>query len=159
LRARLSERFAQEPNIEVLAPSAVEALPERSLDLVVANSLVQYLSQDALKELLRTWRRLLKPDGRLVLADIITPEQTAMTDAAALLRFAARSGFFFDAAFGLVRTFFSDYRRLRTELGLTRYSEAELLGLLAQGGFAGERLEPNFGYNHARLAVIAPLAH
>jgi ubiquinone/menaquinone biosynthesis C-methylase UbiE len=155
LRARLSERFADEPKIEVLAPNAVEMLPERSLDLVVANSLVQYLSRDTLSDLLHTWRRLLKPDGRLVIADVITPEQTAMTDAAALLRFAARSGFLTDAAFGLVRTFFSDYRRLRTQLGLTRYSEAELLALVAESGLAGALLEPNFGYNHARLAIIA----
>ncbi len=155
LRTRLSERFADEPKIQVLAPIDLEALPERSLDLVVANSLVQYLTPTALSALLATWRRVLKPDGRLIIADVIAPEQTALTDAAALLRFAAKSGFLLDALRGLVRTFFSDYRRLRTELGLTRYSEARLLKLLHENGFSGERLKPNFGYNRARLAVVA----
>jgi hypothetical protein len=104
---------------------------------------------------LRTWHRLLKPDGRLILADIITPGQTAITDAASLLRFAAKSGFLRDALIGLARTAFSDYRKLRAELGLTRYGEGELIGLMGESGFEAQRLRPNFGYNDARLAVIA----
>jgi SAM-dependent methyltransferase len=154
LRARLAERFATDPRIKVIAPEAVEELPEGSLDLVVANSLVQYLTPAALGQLVATWHRMLKPGGRLIIADVITPQQTALADAAALLRFAARSGFLLDAALGLIRTFFSDYRRLRTTLGLTRYSEAEILNLLRRNNFSAERLEPNFGYNDARLAVV-----
>jgi SAM-dependent methyltransferase len=154
LRARLGERFADEPRIEVLSPDAVEILPSASLDLVVANSLVQYLDRSEFLALLGVWRRILKPGGRLIVADVITPAQTAATDAAALLRFAAANGFLLDAVKGLARTFFSDYRKLRTQLGLTRYAEQDLLRLLRENGFKAERLEPNFGYNKARLAVI-----
>jgi SAM-dependent methyltransferase len=155
LRARLAERFASEAGIAVLAPGAVESLPEGTLDLVVANSLVQYLTPSALAALLITWCRALKPGGRLIIADVITPQQTAVTDATALLRFAAKRGFLMDAVAGLARTFFSDYRRLRSQLGLTRYSEAELINLLQSHGFSAKRLQPNFGYNDARLAVVA----
>jgi SAM-dependent methyltransferase len=155
LRVRLAERFLAEPRIEVISPREVESLPADSLDLVIANSLIQYLSVSELSALLAVWRRALKPDGSLIIADVITPDQTAVTDAASLLRFAAKSGFLLDAVGGLVRTLFSDYRRLRTKLGLSRYSEAELFKLLKQNGFAPVRLEPNFGYNNARLAVRA----
>lgn len=155
VRARLSERFADEPRIRVLAPGDVERLPEASLDLVVANSLVQYLTADDLAALLRVWRRALKREGRLIIADVITPDQTALTDAAALIRFSARHGFLGDALKGLARTFFSDYRRLRSELGLARYSEEALHDILRREGFSSRRLHPNFGYNRARLAVIA----
>ena len=155
LRTRLAERFAGEPRIEVIAPDRVEALPEASLDLIVANSLVQYLSPAELKAVLPVWRRALKPAGRLIIADVITPQQSVVTDATALLRFAAKNGFLIDALGGLIRTFFSDYRRLRAELGLTRYSEAGLLELLSENAFSATRLEPNFGYDHARLAVVA----
>ncbi|HEY7765454.1 MAG TPA: class I SAM-dependent methyltransferase [Aestuariivirgaceae bacterium] len=155
VRRRLAERFAGEPRIEVIAPDGVEALPESSLDLIVANSLVQYLSPDELKALLPSWRRALKPAGRLIIADIITPAQTAVADATALLRFAAKNGFLIDAFKGLVRTFFSDYRRLRTQLGLTRYAEADLVSLLSQCGLGATRLEPNFGYDSGRIAVVA----
>ena len=155
LRTRLVERFAGEPKISVLSPGAVESLPDGALDLVVANSLAQYLRPSDLTKLIILWRRLLKADGRLILADIITPDQTALTDATALLRFAASNGFLLDAVGGLARTFFSDYRKLRAELGLTRYAEAELIALLGEHEFSAERLEPNFGYNNARLAVMA----
>jgi SAM-dependent methyltransferase len=155
LRTRLADRFADERKIGVLSPDDVETLPEGELDLVVANSLAQYLPPSDLTKLVVLWRRLLKPDGRLILADIITPDQTAVTDATALLRFASRNGFLLDAVGGLARTFFSDYRKLRAELGLTRYAEADLVNLLNGHGFSAERLEPNFGYNNARLAVIA----
>jgi len=159
LRSRLAARFVGEPKIGVLSPSEVESLPEGTLDLVVANSLAQYLAPSGLAKLAALWHRLLKPDGRLILADIITPDQTAVTDALALLRFAARNGFLLDAVAGLARTFFSDYRKLRAELGLTRYRQADLIALLAECGFTAERLEPNFGYNNARLAVVAKKRH
>jgi SAM-dependent methyltransferase len=155
LRTRLAERFAGQPKIRVVSPEDVESLPSAELDLVVANSLAQYLPPDDLAKLIVLWRRLLKPDGRLILADIITPAQTAVTDATALLRFAAANGFLADAVAGLARTFFSDYRKLRAELGLTRYAEDELTAMLSDHGFSARRLEPNFGYNIARLAVIA----
>lgn len=153
LRARLAERFADEPRIQVLSPNAVENLPDGALDLVVANSLLQYLGRAELLALLGVWRRILKPGGRLIIADVITPAQTAVTDALALLRFAAANGFLLDALKGLTRTFFSDYRKLRAQLGLTRYAEEDLLKLLRENGFGVQRLEPNFGYNNARLAV------
>jgi SAM-dependent methyltransferase len=155
LCTRLAERFADVPKIRVVSPGDVEALADGALDLVVANSLAQYLRPSDLTKLIVLWRRLLKPDGRLILADIITPDQTAVTDATALLRFAAANGFLLDAVAGLARTFFSDYRKLRAELGLTRYAEDELLDLLGQNGFDAKRLNPNFGYNNARLAVVA----
>lgn len=154
LRDRLAQRFTGEPRIQVLSPQEAERLPDASLDLVIANSLAQYLKLSELTALLGLWRRLLRPGGKVIIADVITPEQTAVTDAGALLRFAAANGFLKDAVIGLGRTLFSDYRKLRAELGLARYAEADILGLLRQAGFAAERLEPNFGYNRARLAVI-----
>src|ERR671923_529082 len=43
VRAALSAHFAGEPCIEVLPPEEVAKLPDGSFDLIVANSLVQYL--------------------------------------------------------------------------------------------------------------------
>jgi len=155
VRARVAARFADEPKIRVIGPHEVARLPEACLDFVVANSLVQYLKRSELEALLAAWRGALKPGGKLVLADVIGPTQSAAADAAALLRFAAANGFLIAAVFGLVRTVFSRYRKLRAELGLAHYTEREMLDLLRRAGFSAKRLARNFGHNQQRMAFEA----
>jgi hypothetical protein len=72
-----------------------------------------------------------------------------------LLRFGAASGFFVAAIIGLVRTVLSDYWRLRTRYGLTRYGEAAMTDKLTAAGFAAQRAAQNIGHNQARMAFIA----
>ena len=63
-----------------------------------------------------------------------------LSDGVALLRYAAANGFLGAALVGLARTALSRYRRLRNELGIARYTEADFLDRLRAAGFAGERL-------------------
>jgi SAM-dependent methyltransferase len=63
VRERLTQRFRHQGKIAVIAPEALDGLPDRSLDLVVANSLLQYLGLDEFRSLLALWRRKLKPAG------------------------------------------------------------------------------------------------
>ena len=155
VRGRLEARFADHPGIAVIAPDDLAGLGDGSLDLVVANSLAQYLTRDELSGLLAVWRAKLKPGGRLVLADILPPDLGALTDAGALLAFAARGGFVPAALAGLARTAFSDYRRLRGALGLARYAPDAMLALLASAGYRARRLPRNLGHNQNRLAFEA----
>jgi hypothetical protein len=151
----LALRVKNIPNIEVLDPEGAEALAERSLDLVVANSLVQYLTRDQLVALLGLWRRKLKPSDALIVADVIPPDLSPLTDAAALLHFAWTGGFLLAAVGGLVRTALSDYRKVRSQLGLSTYSQADFLALLSDQGFIAERVHPNFGHNQDRMTFRA----
>jgi SAM-dependent methyltransferase len=155
VRERLEQRFKNELRISVIAPEDVEGLARQSLDLIVVNSLVQYLSLDEFRHLLGTWRAKLKPDGRLVLADVIPPDISPVTDARALLSFAWQGGFVVHAALGLARTIFSDYRKVRGELGLAQYEEAEMIELLSDMGFSAERRKLNMGHNQARMTFVA----
>jgi SAM-dependent methyltransferase len=155
VRERLARRFGANEKIEVLAPDDIERLPDGSLDLVVANSLLQYLSADELQSLLRQWRTKLKAGGRLVLADVIPPGLSPAADAKALLGFAWQGGFVARAIAGLVRTALSDYRRIRNELGLTTYAEPEMIEFLRRDGFAAERRPRNIGHNQARMTFAA----
>ncbi|OYX86583.1 MAG: SAM-dependent methyltransferase [Azorhizobium sp. 35-67-5] len=158
VREKLRQRFSGRANPDVLSPDEVAALPDGHFDLIVANSLLQYLDRPTLDGLLALWRRLLVPDGRLLLADIIPPNVSAVQDAAALLSFAAKDGFLSAAVVGLVRTALSPYRKLRGELGLSMYREDAFLALLREAGFAAERTRPNVGHNQNRMAFLARVA-
>jgi SAM-dependent methyltransferase len=155
VRDRLRARFGRLANLSVVSPEEVEALPDGSLDLVVANSLIQYLSEDELKRALATWLAKLRPGGELILADVIPPDLSPLTDASELLAFAWRGGFFFAALGGLVRTVFSDYRKLRAQYGLSTYSAVGITALVEAAGFQGVTRRANFGHNPHRMAFSA----
>jgi SAM-dependent methyltransferase len=122
---------------------------------VVANSLLQYLSRDELRALLETWRDRLKPGGSLILADVIPPDVSPLTDASQLLAFAWRGGFFLAALGGLVRTAFSDYRKLRAQYGLSTYTAEAITALIREAGFADVQRPENFGHNPHRMTIKA----
>ena len=155
VRAALVEQFAARNDITVLSPDDIPGLSDGSIDLLVVNSVVQYLSVDELRDALKVWRRKISASGTLLLADIIPPGRGAVADAAALLKFAAGSGFLFAAGAGLVRTFFSDYRQLRSRLGIQMFDEAGMIELLKSCGFAAHRHFPNLGHNAGRMAFAA----
>jgi SAM-dependent methyltransferase len=155
VRAALARRFGKNPKIEVRAPEEIAALPSGSLDVVVLHSVAQYLSPKELDELLVLFRRLLGANGVFILGDVIPPHVSALGDAAALLHFAARNGFLGAALVGLGRTFVSDYWRLRSNLGLTRYGEAAVMEKLKTAGFSARRAPANIGHNPARMTFLA----
>ena len=155
VRGRLIARFAPNTKIRVRSLEDVRKMNERSIDLVVMNSVVQYMTPEELDSALAMIRRLLKPSGRLVLGDILRPEVSMLTDVFALLRFGARYGFLKDALFGLLSTALSDYRQLRSRLGLTRYSENEITAKLQKAGFTASRAHQNIGHNPWRMTFVA----
>jgi SAM-dependent methyltransferase len=155
VREKLRGRFASNPKIIVLSPDGLDSVAEGSLDLIIANSLLQYLQHREFEDLLDVWHAKLKPDGRLMIADVLPPDLDAVADVKALIDFAWRGGFLIAALAGLGRTFFSDYRRLRNEVGLTRYAPEDLFTLLAAHGFAGEQSPSNVGHNQLRMTFVA----
>ncbi|MGL4974044.1 MAG: class I SAM-dependent methyltransferase [Bosea sp. (in: a-proteobacteria)] len=158
VRARIVARAVNEPKISAIAPEEIEALADNSLDLVVANSLLQYLSRDELKTTLALWQAKLKPGGTLVVADILPPDLSPLTDAKELLIFAFKGGFLVAALIGLVRTALSDYRRIRATLGLSSYSEADITTLLTEAGFLDVIKRTNLGHNPHRMCFAARAA-
>jgi SAM-dependent methyltransferase len=155
LRQSLKERFADNDKVTVLSPEEAAALPDACADLIVMHSVAQYLTKDEAARLFVLFRRLVRKDGRFVLGDVVKPDVTAVTDAAALLGLAAAHGFFFAALFGLLRTLLSGYWKLRQAAGLTRYSEDEIVGALKAAGFSAEREADNLGHNQARMTFVA----
>ncbi len=155
VRAALTARFQAEKDIEVRDPEEVAALPDASLDFIVMHSVAQYLTPAELAEKFALFRRLLGPGGLFLLGDVIPPKVSAMTDAGALLGFAAANRFLGAALIGLARTALSDYWTLRSSLGLRRYAADEITRMLAAAGFSTQRAPVNVGHNPARMTFLA----
>ncbi|MBX9847192.1 MAG: class I SAM-dependent methyltransferase [Xanthobacteraceae bacterium] len=155
VQAHLAERFSNHPRIKVLSPAEVELLPAQSIDLIFANSMVQYITPTEFGALLAIWRRLLGAGGSVILADVVPPGIGLAADALALLRYARKRGFLLAAILGLLKTAVSPYRKARQKLGITRYSEPEFLKRLAINGFVAERLSNNIEHNPARMSFRA----
>jgi SAM-dependent methyltransferase len=155
VRTKLAARFPADGRIEVKAPDSLAALPDHSIDLVVVNSVAQYLTPAELDRLTAGFYRLLRPTGLLLLGDVIPPHVSPATDALALIRFAASHGFVLAAVGGLLATIMSDYRRLRSQLGVSRYSEADMIERLSAAGFSARRAATNIGHNQARMTFVA----
>jgi ubiquinone/menaquinone biosynthesis C-methylase UbiE len=155
VRGRLIARFAPNTKIRVRSLDDLRKMAEKSIDLAVMNSVAQYMTADELDSALAVIRRMLKPSGRLILGDIMRPEVGMPSDVLALLRFAATHGFLKDALIGLISTALSDYRQLRTRVGLQRYSESDMIAKLAGAGFTGSRAHVNIGHNPSRMTFVA----
>jgi len=155
VRGRLIARFAPNTGIRVRSLDDVRKMAENSIDLAVMNSVAQYMTADELDATFAVIKRLLKPTGRLVLGDILRPEVGMFRDVLALLRFAAKHGFLKDALIGLISTALSDYRQLRTRIGLQRYGEEEMIAKLARAGFSASRARLNIGHNSWRMTFVA----
>ena len=154
VRGRLIARFAPNTKIRVRSLDDLRKMDE-AVDLVFMNSVAQYMTPEELDSAFAVVRRLLKPSGRLVLGDILRPEVGMARDVLALLKFARTHGFLKDALYGLASTALSDYRQLRTRVGLQRYGENEMIEKLARAGFSASRAQQNIGHNPWRMTFVA----
>ncbi len=154
VRGRLIARFAPNTRIRVRSLDDLRKMDE-AVDLVMMNSVAQYMTPEELDSAFAVVRRLLKPSGRLVLGDILRPDVGMARDVLALLKFARTHGFLKDALYGLASTALSDYRQLRTRVGLQRYGENEMIEKLARAGFSAARAQQNIGHNPWRMTFVA----
>jgi ubiquinone/menaquinone biosynthesis C-methylase UbiE len=155
VRGRLIARFAPNTKIRVRSLDDLRNMDEKSIDLVIMNSVAQYMTPEELDSAFAVIGRLLKPSGRLVVGDILRPEVGMARDVLALLKFAGKHGFLTDALYGLASTALSDYRQLRTRVGLQRYSESEMIAKLDRAGFTASRAHNNIGHNPWRMTFVA----
>ncbi|MGB8276647.1 MAG: class I SAM-dependent methyltransferase [Methylovirgula sp.] len=154
IEAALRRRYGAAEKIVVLSEDALKALPDGSLDLFICNSIFQYLSREECRAIVAFAAKKLKLGGRILVGDVIPPHADTIADSLALLDFAYRGGFFLAALRGLILTFFSKYRRLRTRVGLTTFAIPEMQRLLSTEGFEARRVEQNIGHNRARMTFI-----
>ncbi len=154
-RDALAQIHAGRPGIDVIAD-----LDDRAggCDMVLLISVIQYVPEDRLHDLLVRLRRLLRPGGRLIVGDVIDPATGILEDTTALLRFGLSRGFFLQAIAGLARTAGSPYRRERHRLGLASYTPQEIAERVRRAGFVPTRLDRNIGHATHRHSLVATAA-
>lgn len=143
-----AERLGRLGNVAVWNPDG----PTR-FDVVVVNSVVQYLTADELTGRLREWRTILAPGGRVLLSDLIPPGHSTWSDAVALAKFSVRKGYFFRA----LRKTLSERKRYAAVADATplyRPSRDELTRLAADAGFAVSYLPRNLTHFPGREAAM-----
>lgn len=96
MRAVTAHRTAELANVRLCdlsaepAPEvAVEAAP---FDLILVNSVAQYMAPEDLSAWLPRWRAMLARGGAVVLSDLIPPRHSGLSDVSDLLRLGARHG-------------------------------------------------------------------
>jgi SAM-dependent methyltransferase len=154
-RRRLLSHYAGSPKIRILDDAELDAVAPASVDLIVVNSVVQYLGPSQFTDALKLFHRLLKSNGKLLLGDIIAPDTPLVGHVSTFLRFAWQNGFLIAAIIGLARNFVSPYRQLRRDAGYACYTESEMLGVLDKNGFVGERLTSNIAVSQLRSSYLA----
>ena len=155
VRAALTARYAGNAKMSVLTPDEAAAKPAGSFDLIVMHSVAQYLTAAELDRLLGVFHRLVKPEGLVIIGDIVPPKLAAPAAALSLLRFGAENGFFWAAVGGLIRIFLSDYFKLKKSHGLAHYTQEEMLTHLKAAGYSAKRAEHNIGHNQWRMTFLA----
>jgi ubiquinone/menaquinone biosynthesis C-methylase UbiE len=153
-RQRLHARFDADPNIRVI-DGGLDDLADASVDIVIVNSVIQYLSADEFSAMLSGVHRVLKPDGAFLIGDVIDPDTPTSRHVGAFLSFAARNGFLVPAALALAGMRTSAYGQLHRKIGLAAYRPGELERKLADCGFASERLARNIAVSPHRSSYIA----
>ena len=155
IRKKLQIKTSKQESIKVLDMSDCCTLKSNSVDLILVNSVFQYLSNEQTEEVLLLFHRVLKNSGKLIIADIIPKDLPVWADISSLLKFGFKNGFFFFALLGLVKTYLSDYRSLRRHLGLSLYSSQDFINLMSKSYFKA-KIEPlNFGHNQSRFCFSA----
>jgi ubiquinone/menaquinone biosynthesis C-methylase UbiE len=125
------------------------------VDLILINSVIQYISRVELSAALRDLQHLLKPDGRFLIGDVIAPGTPLWRHVIVFLSFAYREGFLVPGMIGLVRNFLPSYKSLARKQGLSNYSEADLLSIFERSGLRGERLPRNISVSPIRASYLA----
>jgi SAM-dependent methyltransferase len=139
----------------VLVRSADQLIRESAgaFDLVIVNSVVQYMSRLELTQWLPRWRDLIAEGGRLVISDLPQPGGRLSADVLSLLRFSLRAG----VTINVVRSAFRNwlgYSRTRKSAGLLTLSREDVAALGGNVGFQVDFCPENLTYNKWRITAF-----
>lgn len=157
MRSRAQQLNASCGNVRLVDLSNEQAIASSpSVDLILVNSVVQYMNREELSIWLTRWRAMLAPNGRVVLSDLLPPIAPSFF-------FELYEAFVFNVKRGLLLHLLSP----ATFAGLKRYSktsqvaepllrlgEEALAELAKTAGLSAEIMSKNLTYFSRRLTAV-----
>ncbi len=122
-------------------------------DVILINSVTQYMAPEELWAWFRQWGTMLAPNGMLVLSDIIPPRHSGLFDLAHLLRFGLRHGSPLRAANEALGGV-ANYWRASRALPLTRIGREDLTRRATAAGFDVRFLPDNLTHFRKRWTAV-----
>jgi cyclopropane fatty-acyl-phospholipid synthase-like methyltransferase len=146
-------RIASVRNAELIDLPGSGSTFEHAFDLIVANSVVQYMSASELETWIRRWADLMAPGGAIVLSDIPAGDSHFRGEMVEFLWFALRQGVLLQALAHGFRDI-ARYRAARTARPLLRADRAMLERVAAAAGLNAEWLPVNLTFRRSRLTLV-----
>lgn len=165
MRSQAQRLLARYRNVEFLDLSSKHAsLPGRSCDLIIVNSVVQYMTIEELSSWLVRWRTMLSSNGRIVLSDLIPSDPPSLFfELYETLAFSARCGMLSHVISPPQIEALKRYWKTRNEAGpLLRIGEDTLRRLAGVAGLAVQILPANLTHFSKRMTAVLfvpPLAY
>jgi SAM-dependent methyltransferase len=123
-------------------------------DLVLVNSVVQYMEPSDLADWMRRWRDLVHDHGRIVISNIAQPGGRLIVDLAALLSFCRRGGLPVTRVTAPILRSWLAYFRARTARPLLTLTRGELAALARQAGLVVDFCPGNLTHRRDRLTAF-----
>ena len=128
-----------------------------ALDLILVNSVAQYMPPDELWAWLRRWPAMLAPGGKVVLSDLISSDHSAWRDMVDLVRLGARYGSPLRAVTDALGDL-NRYWRISRAVPLVRVDHDELRCRAAEAGLQVTVLPCNLTHFSKRWTAVLRLA-
>jgi cyclopropane fatty-acyl-phospholipid synthase-like methyltransferase len=157
MRRSAMAAVAGAPNVELVdLPTSSHQHFSSRFDLILANSVAQFMTATELQTWLHRWRGMLAPGGQIVISDLVPPGYPAARDLWIMLRFSARRGFIVRALYDAARVM-PLYWRTRSARPLLRTSETELRQWAASASLTIRLLPENLTYFRDRITAVLTL--
>ena len=136
--------------------SSLDEIPRHRYDVIVLNSVVQYMTdEDELEKFLSLSRVLLrKGPGLIVISDVIPTKYSPVVDGLECLYYAARRGLLWPMSLHLCRTFQNSGHK-----AVKRYGFAKLKELAEHLDYDVKKLECNLTPSKRRYSVVLAMRH
>ena len=132
---------------------SISSAGDQDVDVILANSVIQYMDQEALGSWLVRWKDQLRSGGHIVLSDVLTTPPSLPRETLHWFLLAARNGQF-AASIGFARANASRYQAAKDSKPLTVYTPATLRALGSDAGLEMTEASSNYAFQPRRSTFL-----